>query len=147
ILNAKEFIAVDNTVAKFLFDMRVEAMAKFFYVITQLGHQYVILAGVICLSVILIVNKKSYAILGLLVAVLGSGLTVQLGKHIFKINRPVQFSYYHMDSFSFPSGHATAAVAFYGIVTYLLIRSVNRTKQKFALLLGGLVRSEEHTSE
>jgi membrane-associated phospholipid phosphatase len=85
-----------------------------------------------------IISKKSYRILGLLFAVLGSAMTVQIGKHIWKINRPVQYSYYHMDSYSFPSGHATAAVAFYGIVFYLLIRLAKRRLTKFVLLISGL---------
>ena len=44
-----------------------------------------------------------------------------------------------MSSFSFPSGHATAAVAFYGVVFYLLIRNAKRLKSKFALLTTGFV--------
>jgi membrane-associated phospholipid phosphatase len=113
ILNAKAFIDIDNTVARFLYRSRTDSIADFFYVFTQLGNEYVILCAIVLMSVLFIVRKKTYNIAGLAVSVLGSALTVQLGKHIFKISRPVEYSYYHMDSYSFPSGHSTAAVAFY----------------------------------
>jgi len=72
---------------------------------------------------------------GLLMSVAGSAFTVYIGKNIFKINRPVEYSYYHIDSFSFPSGHSTAAVAFYGIVFYLLISNAKKLRVKFILLV------------
>ena len=139
ILNTKEFISVDNTLATFLFSIRVDSIATLFYVITQLGNPLVVVFCFALMSVFLLLKKKGYAIWGLLAAVSGSALTVQLGKHLFKINRPVQLSYYHMDSFSFPSGHATAAVAFYGMVFYLLIRNVKTVKAKSGLLITGLI--------
>lgn len=139
ILNSKEFVAIDSTVAKLLYNMRTDFMVRVFYALTQLGHLYVIVAGVMIMSAILIWKKKGYAILGLLVSVAGSALTVMLGKNIFKIGRPDEYSYYHMSSYSFPSGHATAAVSFYGMVFYLLIKNARRIKSKFALLTTGLV--------
>jgi len=139
ILNSKEFVSIDNTVAETVFAMRTDFSAKIFYAITQLGHQYVILGGMVLLSVIFIVRKEGHHVAGLLISVLGSALTVQVGKYIFKINRPTQYSYYPMDSFSFPSGHATAVVAFYGIVFYALIRDAKRLKVKFILLVSWLL--------
>jgi membrane-associated phospholipid phosphatase len=138
ILNTKEFINIDNTIAKFLFGMRTDVAANFFYIVTQLGNEYVILGGVLLMSLWLVIKKKSYTIIALIASVAGSAFTVQLGKHIFKIDRPIQFSYYHMDSFSFPSGHATAAVAFYGLVFFLLIRNAKKRILKFGLLISGL---------
>ncbi len=139
ILNTKEFIDLDSKIAEFLFSIRTDAVAKLFYAFTQLGNPYFILSIIILLSILLIIRKKSYVILGLIVSVAGSVLTVQLGKHIFKVARPVQFSYYHMDSFSFPSGHSTVAVAFYGLVFYLLIQNAKKMRTKFVLLLTGLL--------
>ncbi len=139
ILNTKEFIDIDTNVAKFLYSIRTDLVAKFFFAFTQLGNEYFIFSAIILLSVFFIMKKKSYVIIGLLVSVAGSALTVQFGKRIFKIARPVQFSYYHMDSFSFPSGHSTAAVAFYGVVFYLLIQNTKKLKTKFVLLITGLL--------
>jgi len=139
ILNSKQFVTIDNTVAEMLYGFRTDFIARVFYILTQFGNQYVIMLGVMILSVFFIIKKKSYVILGLMVSVAGSSLTVQLGKHIFKVGRPHQYSYYQMDSYSFPSGHATAAVAFYGVVFYLLIKNAKRLKSKFYLLIAGLI--------
>jgi len=139
ILNTKEFIQTDNAVAEFLFGIRIDAVAKFFYIVTQLGNEFVILSGFIITTVYFIVRKKSHNIIGLLISVAGSALTVQIGKNIFKIKRPVMYSYYHMDSYSFPSGHSTVAVAFYGLIFYFLIRNAKKRNDKFALLISGLL--------
>ena len=137
VLNSKEFITIDSTVAKFLYNLRTDFMVRLFFVLTQFCNQYVIVVGVVIMSVIFIRKKKSYVILGLMVSVAGSALTVMLGKHIYKIGRPDEYSYYHMSSYSFPSGHATASVAFYGIFFYLLIKNSKRIKSKFVLLACG----------
>jgi len=139
ILNTKEFVAVDDSVARFLYGIRIDLVARFFYLVTQLGNQYFILASIITVSIVFITRKKTYYVWGLLVSVAGSSLTVLLGKHIFKIGRPLQFAYYHMDSYSFPSGHSTAAIAFYGLMFYLLIRNAKKIKSKFALLATGFI--------
>jgi undecaprenyl-diphosphatase len=56
-----------------------------------------------------------------LIAVTGSEAFAYLGKLVFHRPRP-EMAVYAEHSFSFPSGHATIAVAFYGFVGYLLMR-------------------------
>jgi undecaprenyl-diphosphatase len=56
-----------------------------------------------------------------------------LGKLAFHRPRPA-LAVYAEHSFSFPSGHATIAVAFYGFLGYLLIRSVQSWNKKVDIL-------------
>jgi len=141
ILNSKTFASIDNTLASFLYENRINGIAKFFYYFTQLGNEYVIFAAVLLMSGFLFYRHERYAIPGLLISVAGSALTVLIGKSIWKVHRPLQFAYYQMDSFSFPSGHSTAAVAFYGILFYLLIRETRKLRTKFILFISWLALS------
>lgn len=139
ILNSKQFIDVDSATAEFLFSIRIDSLARFFYLLTQTCHEYFIITSLVVLSVLFIRFKKSYYVLGMLAANGGIALTVMIGKSIFKIARPLEYSYYTMTNFSFPSGHSATAITFYGLLTYLLIRNVKGTREKALILLGGLV--------
>lgn len=58
ILNSKEFVNIDNTIARLLYSFRTDFMAQVFYILTQFGNEYLILAGVVIMSLILIRKKK-----------------------------------------------------------------------------------------
>jgi undecaprenyl-diphosphatase len=60
------------------------------------------------------------------------------GKFIFHRARP-GVAIYPENSFSFPSGHATIAVAFYGFLTYALIRSSKKWKRKINIFFVGFI--------
>lgn len=139
IINSKQFIDVDNATANFLYSIRFDFAAQFFYVLTHICNHYFIIIALAVLSVPLIRAKKSYYVSGLLAANGGSALTVLIGKDIFKIARPLEYAYYPITNFSFPSGHAAMAITFYGLLTYLLIRNVKSTRTKALILLGGLI--------
>src|SRR5690242_12207748 len=54
ILNSKEFITIDSTVAKFLYNLRTDSVVKMFYILTQFCNQYVIASGLVIMSAIFI---------------------------------------------------------------------------------------------
>jgi len=60
-----------------------------------------------------------------------------LGKIAFHRPRP-KLAIYIEHSFSFPSGHATIAVAFYGFLTYILIRNFKQWKTKVNIFFIGI---------
>jgi membrane-associated phospholipid phosphatase len=123
VVNSKEIIAVDKFVAKFLYESRSETAAMFLYHVTKLCDFPVVLLGGIALIIYFTIRKKYHFIFGVIISVCGSSITSRLGKSIFEIGRPHEFAYYYEDYFSFPSGHATTSVAFYGFMFYLLARN------------------------
>ena len=52
-------------------------------------------------------------------------------KLVFHRQRP-ELAYVHLDTYSFPSGHATGATAIYGVVIYLLVRDRLRSTRIMA---------------
>ena len=64
-----------------------------------------------------------------MVTLLGSQVFTQLGKLAFHRARP-EFPVYVESSYSFPSGHATVAMALYGFFAYLLIHQTASWKAK-----------------
>jgi undecaprenyl-diphosphatase len=67
----------------------------------------------------------------------GSGAFSLLGKVAFHRQRPPGIGVYTEASFSFPSGHATIAAAFYGFIVYYLWRQAQNWNIRLNLLFGG----------
>ncbi len=138
IIKSEIITIADTRVAEFIPLLHTEALTHFFWLITLLGKSKIIilfLAGTI--SIFLIQNKKNY-IIPLVTGVVGSASFAYITKIIFHRTRP-ETAMYLEHSYSFPSGHATMSVAFYGFLGYFFIRNIKRWNTKvnvfFATLL------------
>lgn len=74
-----------------------------------------------------------------MISIIGTSITVTLGKNYFHRIRPFDFSFYKEISFSFPSGHATIAVAFYGFLFYSIIRNSKKYITQLIWLIVGVL--------
>lgn len=98
--------------------IQTETLTKLMLIITSLGNKYIIAI----LSVILLIfllYKRPYLKTETFVLTMGLAVILsQLLKIIIKIPRP-ENALIHATGFSFPSGHATLAIAFFGMLIYL----------------------------
>jgi membrane-associated phospholipid phosphatase len=134
-INSKEFIAIDSFIAELLFNIRSESIARGFYFISKLCDIPAVSLIGTSLFIYFLIRKKFHFAIGILTSLLGSGLSIYLGKNIFEIDRPHQYAYYQENYFSFPSGHATISVAFYGLLFYFFIRNSSSVKTWSVLLI------------
>lgn len=114
--------AADIRIAYLFYLFRNDTLTNIFTWITLLGKLEIITVVVLTSIVILFIWHKKYLIYPFLVSTCGSLLFTWLGKLAFQRDRP-EYAVYLENSFSFPSGHATIAVAIYGFLGYLVIRS------------------------
>lgn len=138
LMNSQSLTRIDSMVARFFYSIRTDFLAKSIFLFTQIGNEITIAWLTIVLIIIFIYYKLYSYLIPLLFTVLGSAATIVLGKNIYKVNRPDEFAYYAEGSFSFPSGHSTIAVAFYGYLTYLYIRSERSTNMRSYVFLAGI---------
>jgi membrane protein DedA with SNARE-associated domain/membrane-associated phospholipid phosphatase len=122
-------VAADIRIANLLSAFRTDALTSVFTWITLLGKSQVILIFTATLTALLWLWRKSRYILPLFITILGSQTFTYLGKLAFHRPRP-DLAVYAEHSFSFPSGHATIAVAFYGFAGYLLMHLVQGWNRK-----------------
>ena len=111
----------DVTFARWLAARRTTAGIDFFRTIGWLGSPAtaVLLGAILC---VLLFRRRHVVDAGLLVIVVaGTELLNTILKLAFHRQRP-QVSFVHLDTYSYPSGHAMMATAFYGAVAYLLCR-------------------------
>jgi membrane protein DedA with SNARE-associated domain/membrane-associated phospholipid phosphatase len=129
LITSDPIVAVDIRIANLFFLFRTDGLTNIFTWITLLGKSQVILVFIFISVAVLWLWQKKYYILPLFIAVTGSEAFTYLGKLAFHRPRP-EMAVYAEHSFSFPSGHVTIAVAFYGFVGYLLMRFVQNWNRK-----------------
>ncbi len=135
-------LSFDTIVENTLYSIRSQPYVQLFSSITLLGDGFVIavMGGVIALA-LLIFRKKAY-FEGFVVTLLGTAVSVWLVKILTHRVRPQELISLGLkeSSFSFPSGHAAAAMAFYGFMIYLLWKiSSNTLWRTKVFCLGSLI--------
>lgn len=137
LVTSDPIIAADIRIANLVTVFRTDALTKIFSWVTLLGKSQVVLGFIAVAVVILWLWRKNHYIVALLISVCGSEAFTYLGKLTFHRPRP-GFAVYAEHSFSFPSGHATIAVALYGFLGYLIIRSAQSWNKKVNIFFATL---------
>lgn len=140
VVTSDPIVALDHATAQLVAAFRAPAVIAPFVWMTHLGELPVVGVLLVVACVLVWLANRKYAIAGLLMSSLGASSFSALGKLAFQRPRPVEAILLE-SSYSFPSGHATIAVAFYGFLGYLLIRSTAGWKVRVKLFFttGGFV--------
>ena len=125
-------VEIDHHIAVWSATIRTDFFNNFFWAITQLGRIWVIGFLVAFFSLFLWFSHRRYYLLGLYVSILGSEVLTIVGKYAFARERP-SGSFYYEAFYSFPSGHATSAVAFFGFVVYTFFQETSNFRSKLNL--------------
>jgi len=138
IINSDIIVSADIRVANLLAIFRSAELTTVFSWITLLGKWQTILIFATATILVLWLWKKRSYIIPLLLSIAGSEVFTSIGKIVFHRARP-DVSIYVENSFSFPSGHATIAIAFYGFLAYCLIRNNKKWTYKINVLFAGFI--------
>jgi membrane-associated phospholipid phosphatase len=123
VLSMDPIVAIDGRLEHLFYAFRNQQLEQFFFWFTLLAKGNILTAFAVSLTLLLWLRREQLYILPLWIALAGSGLTTYLGKLAFRRVRPsAEIPVYLESSFSFPSGHATAAVAFYGFIVFMAFR-------------------------
>ncbi|SCZ58474.1 phosphatase PAP2 family protein [Thiohalomonas denitrificans] len=141
LLEATELHAFDQGFNAVLQPLRTPLLVGLFAWLTDLGGSAVLVGVTFVSTGFLWADRRSQFILPLWVAVAGSQLTTWLGKFAFNRDRPEFETFVTAPYASFPSGHATAAMAVYGFIAYALVRDLSgsRTRERFEVIFWSLV--------
>ena len=138
VLRQEAVVQVDHRISLFMAGLRTPFFNHLFYFITSLGYWQVTYQRGHRGQCLPVVPQAPDFIVPLLVSMASSQGLTYIGKYAFHRERP---SHGMMDptSFSFPSGHASVSVAFYGFVCYLGMRLSQRWKNRINLFVLGAV--------
>ncbi|MFA5155306.1 MAG: phosphatase PAP2 family protein [Patescibacteria group bacterium] len=137
-ITSDQIVAIDSRLNNFLLLFRSEHYVKIFLAITTLGRARVIISLLLAASLLFWLWRKRAYILPAWLSLGGASLLNFLSKWAFHRPRPA-FPVYIESNFSFPSGHATVAVAAYGFLTYCLLRNTKKLPNRALVFLAGLL--------
>jgi membrane-associated phospholipid phosphatase len=130
---------IDSRVSAAVFQLRSDALDKVIYNFTFLASTIAIVSMVSMFGIFLFLKKQFLTLVGLLIASIGAGITSALGKLYFQRARPSVNAYYVEPTYSFPSGHSTLTVAFYGFLFYAFILRASGIKGKIPWSIGTMI--------
>lgn len=121
VVTSDSIVTMDYLVSQQMNMMHQPRVVDFFIFITSFGSTAISCLIVILVCVISLIIRQPYILIGLLVSTIGSSIFTFLSKLLFHRVRPADILLFE-SSYSFPSGHATIAIALYGFLAYLAIR-------------------------
>lgn len=110
--------SIDAYMQQVALRLQRDSLTEWVVFITDLGGTRGTVIGVIVVGIPLLLWRRWWSLFGLVFATAGGGLVVLGLKEFFARARPVE-QVVHAGGYAFPSGHAFAAMVFFGYLIYL----------------------------
>lgn len=133
VVTSDSIVYLDHHLASYLKTIRTHKLVEFFLVFTFLGQPLLVVWGLILSVTGMLWTRLTIWLAPLFVSVATSIILVYLGKHAIARTRP-DGSLFPMPSFSFPSGHSTIAVSFYGLIGLIFVLESKKTLFQLAFI-------------
>lgn len=133
LMEAEELEAVDRVLIAAFDVVRTPETIEVFAWITTAGDTVtLVVAGFVASGFLLAHGPRGY-ILPVFVTIIGAQATTWSGKFLFDRTRPDFLYDVTAASPSFPSGHATGAMAVYGLIAYILARDLATPAARYSV--------------
>lgn len=134
LFEADKLVQFDQWLNQQLGQIRVDGMITLFSWITDLGGSAALAAVVFVTTGLLWAHGHGYMIAPLWLSLLGSQITTYAGKYVISRPRPEFVTEVVAATPSFPSGHATSALAVYGFVAYIIATKLTGVRPRFEVI-------------
>lgn len=121
-----------NFLAKNISDVNTDVMQVFTFLGT---HTFLIPANLALVAWFLFIKKHRWYSISVPVVALSSLLLMFFLKMIFHRDRPLSPLLQAAQGYSFPSGHATMSITFYGLIIFLVWQNVKSVLLKWTLTI------------
>lgn len=130
---AEELVQFDEALNRALDAIRVEPVTGLFLWLTDLGGGPAIVAVALTATAFLWIEQRRRYIPALWATLVGAQATTWAGKFLVGRARP-EFLIASAEWPSFPSGHATGAMAIYGFLAYVVLRRLVSPRARFEVV-------------
>ncbi|NEZ04704.1 phosphatase PAP2 family protein [Wenzhouxiangella sp. XN201] len=136
---AEELVRMDEGINDALAVFRTDEIVHVFAFITEWANASAVVAVAAVTTGLLLALRHGHLVMPLWVVVLGSQMTTYAGKYGFGRERPEFLTEIIAVTPSFPSGHATSAIAVYGFIAYVLSREAVTVRRRFEIVFWSAV--------
>lgn len=110
---------------------------KLMLFITHLGnHKFLVPANLSLLTYFLFIRKRTWFSIRVVAIALSSLGLMMLFKQIFQRKRPLEPLLHAVKGLSFPSGHAMMSLTFYGLIIYIISKTIPDKALRTAMISG-----------
>jgi undecaprenyl-diphosphatase len=141
ILSGDPFVAVDQWVLGRVLYFRSPLATSVMEAVTRLGGMKFIAPCTIAVVTYLLLKRRFDKATGFAAAIVGGSLLNNVLKTIIHRPRPIsETTLVTVYGWSFPSGHAMTSMIFYGMIAYLLMRTMGSWRRRaFSMALAGFI--------
>lgn len=136
-------IQFDKEVVSLIAQNQDPVASFMFSFVTVLGDWWFVLSIFFVIALVLEERHRNWRLAALFLGFVGTQVSVFLLKYVIGRERPVEKTYSLIEGFSntasFPSGHAATAVAFYGLLLFLLVKGEKNRRMKKVYLAAGIM--------
>lgn len=137
-LSGTELVPLNIAIEGAISYLRRPLFTTFILGITKLGNASVMLSATAFISLILALKKHYYNAILFMISMIFSVMALYILKNTFQITRPGG-GIVETHGWSFPSGHATIATAFFFMLSYTFFKKIKTVFWKTVLVAGSTV--------
>src|SRR5699024_2766381 len=131
----KEKFEIDQFFQHISWIEQENALHQVMSLVTEAGSVvFLVIASILVVVYMFLAKKSKWMVIFFIINMVGISAMTTVLKELFKRDRPEIITQYDGTGFSFPSGHSTGAIAFYGFILYMLWRSNIRQWLKWLLI-------------
>jgi undecaprenyl-diphosphatase len=137
LISGTDLIPLNTVIESVVVHTRTPFLTNLMLIITQVGNPFVLACVALFLSIMLIMKGHVYDAMLFLIALIVAVISLTVLKNVFQISRPAS-EIYSADGWSFPSGHATVATAFFFLLSHIFWGKLQTGAGKTALISGSV---------
>lgn len=138
LFSGTDLTPLNTVIEEIVVHTRTPLLTTFLVSLTQIANPFVMACVALFLSILLIAKGHVYDAMLFLIALIVAVVSLTILKNVFQISRPVS-GLYQVEGWSFPSGHATVATAFFFLLSYTFWGKVKSAAGKTALITGSVL--------
>lgn len=138
LLSGSDLQPLNTAIESLVTQIRTPLVTTLFVWITQIGNPFVFASLAVFIAIMLILKGQAYEAALFLIALVVAVISLTVLKNVFQISRPIS-DIYSADGWSFPSGHATVATAFFFLIAHTFWGRMRNLRSKTLLIVGSIL--------
>lgn len=138
LLSGTELIPLNTVVERAVVHMRTPFLTNILVRVTQLSDPFVLASASVLIAAVLIIRGRFYDAILFIMTIIVAVISLTVLKNTFQIPRPGS-DIIAESGWSFPSGHATVATAFFFMLAHSFLGNMKSYGSKTALILGSIL--------
>ena len=138
LVSGTELIPLNTAIERVVTLMRLPVLTTLMVVVTKIGNPAVLLSAAALIAVLLVLRGRFYDAVLFVFAIALAVISLTILKNTFQISRP-NSEFLNFDGWSFPSGHATVATAFFFSLAHCFFGSIKSLGGRIFLIVGSII--------